>query len=118
MTQTTDSAPSSPRSAGRGAAAVDTEFGPAILNQKGYPRLYRKPFRNRYVHRIKFETVAGRPIREGFQIHHQPTEKGKLCWCPRNLVEIQDVLHVKPEPPRCPWTGRFLDAEELRRMLS
>lgn len=97
---------------------VQTEFGRASLNSKGYPRLYAKPYRKRYVHRVAFEAVAQRPVRDGFQIHHQPTAKGKLCWCPHNLIEIQDVLHVKQEPPRCPYTGRFLDAEELRRMLA
>ncbi len=97
---------------------VQTEFGRASLNHKGYPRLYSKPHRKKYVHRVSFETVAGRPDREGFQIHHQPTPKGKLCWCPHNLIEIQDVLHVKPEPPRNPFTGAFITAEELRRMTA
>lgn len=97
---------------------IRTEFGNASLNQKGYPRLHSGPDRNIYVHRRSFEFTANRRVREGFHIHHQPNPRGKLCWCPENLIEIQDVLHVKPEPPRCPYTGRFLDAEELRRMLA
>lgn len=98
--------------------AIQTEFGRALLNKKGYPRLYRLPFRQKYVHRVSFELTAARPVREGFQIHHQPNPLGKLCWCPHNLIEMQDCLHVKPEPPRCPYTGRFLTAEELRRMTA
>ena len=102
----------------RRMTAIQTEFGRASLNKKGYPRFYAAPYRKRYVHRVAFEQIAGRPVRAGFQIHHNPNPKGKLCWCPHNLIEIQDVLHVKPEPPRNPWNGKFIDKEELRRMTA
>jgi len=97
---------------------IRTEFGNACLNKKGYPRLHSGLDRNVYVHRRSFEFIANRRVRDGFHIHHQPNPRGKLCWCPENLIEIQDVLHVKPEPPRNPWTGKFIDAEELRRMMA
>jgi hypothetical protein len=96
--------------------SILTEFGRAYLNTKGYPRLFTVPDRGMYVHRRSFEFIAGRRVRDGFHVHHQPNPRGKLCWCPHNL--IQDVLHVKAEPPRNPWNGQFIDAEELRRMTA
>ena len=97
---------------------IVTEFGNASLNKKGYPRIHSGIDRNVYVHRRSFEFVVNRRIRENFHIHHQPNPRGKLCWCPHNLIEIQDVLHVKAESPRNPWNGKFIDAEELRRITA
>lgn len=88
-----------------------TQFGHAVLNDKGYPRLTSGPLRHRYVHRASFETVAGRAIKEGHTIHHM---SAKTCWCPHNLVELQNCLHPAPEPPRHPYTGRFLTRGERR----
>lgn len=85
---------------------IVTPFGHAVINDKGYPRVKtRGPFRDKYVHRLSFESVAGRPIREGFTVHHMGP---KTCWCPHNLVELQGRLHVSVERPRHPYTGKFL----------
>ena len=77
-------------------------FGTFRINRKGYPRINAGPNRDQYLHRAVFEKVAGRPVREGFDVHHM---NGKTCFCPHQLVEIQKELHVKPEPLRCPLTG-------------
>lgn len=87
-----------------------SEWGRFYINEKGYPRLSRL---RRYVHHISFEKVAGRPVREGFQVHHM---NGKLCWCPHQLLEIQTELHQAKENPRCPYTGRFLTKRELESL--
>ena len=93
---------------------IITPFGHAVLNDKGYPRLTSGPKRHRYVHRVSFESVAGREIKEGFSIHHMGP---KTCWCPHMLVELQNVLHESPEPARHPYTGRFLARGERQDWL-
>lgn len=66
-------------------------FGAYHFNTKGYARLHRKPFRGKYLHRAVFEHVAGRPVRDGFHIHHM---NGKGCICPHQLLEIEACLHT------------------------
>lgn len=80
-------------------------FGPFRINEKGYPRLSAGPQKHKYLHRAVFESVAGRPVREGFDIHHMA---GKKCFCPHQLIEIQKELHASSERLRCPYTGQFL----------
>jgi hypothetical protein len=96
------------------AAGYHPEFGSFRLNEKGYPRLNERKWRNAYLHRAVFEIVAGRPVREGFQIHHM---NGKRCFCPHQLLEIQAELHTPPEPLRCPFTGEFMTAEQYARRM-
>lgn len=87
-------------------------FGSFRLNRKGYPRLNSGSYRNEYLHRVVFEQIAGRPIREGFDIHHM---NGKQCWCPHQLIEIQKELHPAPQPLRCPYTGEYMTVENYQR---
>lgn len=92
-------------------AKVDSAFGSCRINEKGYPRINGGKFKDAYLHRAVFETVAGRKIRFGFHIHHM---NGKLCWCPHQLLEIQAELH----PARVlkdPYTGEFLTAAQYER---
>lgn len=92
----------------------NTPYGRYCTNAKGYPRLKTGPFKDKYVHRVVFEQVAGRAVREGFHIHHM--DHDKLNFCPCNLLEVQAELHPAREHPRCPWTGRFLTRRELDKL--
>jgi hypothetical protein len=83
------------------------------LNHKGYPRINSGPLRNEFLHRAVFEKIAGRPVREGFHVHHM---NGKLCTCCWQLLEIQACLHRAAEPLRCPFTGRFMNYAEYERV--
>jgi hypothetical protein len=87
-------------------------YGPFHLNEKGYPRLHRKPYRDVYLHRAVFETVAGRPVRDGFQIHHM---NGKRCFCPHNLIELEACLHTDGRIRRDPYTGEALTPDQWKR---
>lgn len=88
-------------------------FGSCRLNEGGYWRINSGPKRNMYLHRAVWEATAGRPVPQGFEVHHMGP---KLCACPHNLVALQKELHVRPEPLRCPNTGEFLSlATWLRR---
>ena len=89
---------------------VHPEFGPCYLSKpKQYPRISRQPFRNKYLHIAVWERVAGRPVREGFHVHHMA---GK--WCPEQLIEIEAALHPA-STLRHPYTGRFMTATEFER---
>ena len=88
------------------------ELGSFRLNEKGYPRLNSGSRRNQYLHRAVFEQVAGRPVREGFDIHHM---NGKRCFCPHQLLEIQKALHPPGDPLRCPLTGLYLTPDAYER---
>jgi hypothetical protein len=85
---------------------------PSALNHKGYPRINSGARRDQYLHRAVFEEIAGRPVREGFDIHHM---NGKRCFCPDQLIEIQKELHPAPQPLRCPITGQYLTPEGFHR---
>lgn len=87
-------------------------LGSARKNAKGYWRLNGGIHRDEYLHRAVFALAAGRPVLPGHQIHHQPGSS-KSCTCPHMYIEIQSCLHPTPEPPRCPHTGRFLNAREV-----
>lgn len=92
---------------------IKTPWGNAHLSTKDYPRLHVKPYKFKYVHRVAFEAIAGRPVRDGFDIHHQGS---KLCWCGSNLIEIEKCLHpVVSGHRQCPYTGRFLNKAEWQR---
>ena len=79
-------------------------FGTCRINEKGYPRINAGPAKDKYLHRAVFERIAGRPVRQGFHIHHQ---NGKLCACGWQLIEIQAILHPA-RVLRDPYTGEFM----------
>jgi hypothetical protein len=93
---------------------IKTPHGNAVINDKGYPRLTSGARRHAYLHRVVFEVVAGRPVREGAHVHHM---NGKLCWCPESLVELDSVLHPGTAPPRCPYTNRIISKDEYKRIV-
>lgn len=86
-------------------------YGRCVLNSKGYLRIRTGPLRDKYLHRAVWERVAGRELPPGMQVHHM---KSKTCWCPHNLVALQDCLHVQ-EKLRDPYTGEFLSFDQWRR---
>lgn len=88
-----------------------TALGRAVLNHKGYPRLWSGPHRGKYLHRAVFETVAGRPVKPGFHIHHQGP---RLCWCPHNLIEMPACFNPSRQI-RDVYTGEFLSVEQWVR---
>lgn len=77
-----------------------------------YWRIHSGPHRGKYLHRVVFQQVAGRAVREGFEVHHM---NGINCVCPHQLVEVQACLHWKREPLRDPYTGVFLSKSEYQR---
>lgn len=88
-------------------------FGSFHLNHKGYPRINGGPHRKKFLHRAVWELIAGRPIPEGFTVHHM---NGKLCWCPHQLVALGPHLHQHADRLRDPYTGEFMRREQwLRR---
>lgn len=83
-------------------------------NHKGYWRISAPArLRGKYLHRAVFETVAGRPVKAGFHVHHA---NGRGCCCPEYLVEIQPALHPAV-PLQCPYTGRYLTPREYSTMV-
>lgn len=86
-------------------------LGNWITNDKGYPKFKSGPFRDKYVHRVIFAQVAGRPIRDGFHVHHQGS---KLCFCPHMLVECPPEFNPRT-PLRDPYSGQFLDRDSYQR---
>lgn len=78
---------------------------------KGYPRLTSGPHRGKYLHRAVFEDVAGRPIKEGYVIHHM---NGKACACPHELLECPPEFNTA-NVLRDPYTGAFMSAAEWER---
>lgn len=94
-----------------GGKFVHPVFGSCRINEKGYPRINSGPGKDKYLHRAVFEEIAGRPVRQGFHIHHQ---NGKLCTCGWQLIEIEAILH----PARVikdPYTGEFMTPSAYQR---
>lgn len=83
------------------------------VNNKGYYRINSGTHRGKYLHRVVWETVAGKALAKGFCVAHQDHQK--LHCCPQNLIACP--LDFNPSPARrCPWTGKFLTAEEAKRI--
>lgn len=79
-------------------------------NGERYPRFYSGKYRNRYVHRVVFEEVAGRPVKEGFHIHHM---NGVFCFCPHQLLECPPEFNPQGNiGSRDPYTGRFISKKQ------
>lgn len=75
-----------------------------------YPRFYSGKHRNKYVHRVIFEDIAGRPVKPGFQVHHM---NGTLCFCPHQLLECPPEFNVNGNAgSRDPYTGRFISKKD------
>jgi HNH endonuclease len=87
-------------------------FGGCVVNAKGYPRIASGPLRGQYLHRAVWESVAGRPLPKGWQVHHM---NGKLDWAPGSLLALEPCLHVSAERRRDPYTGEFLSEEQWRK---
>lgn len=87
-------------------------LGRAAPNQKGYYRITAGPLRDKLVHRAAWESIAGRPLPPGFQVHHMGP---KTCWCGHNLVALPAALHPPGERRRDPYTGEFLTDREYER---
>jgi hypothetical protein len=83
-------------------------------NPDGYPKFHSGKHRKKFVHRVVFEQIAGRPIREGFQVHHQGA---KTDFRPHMLVELPKELNPPREPLRNPWTGKFMSRDEYERLM-
>ena len=84
----------------------------SISRPKGYPRFYSGRFRNRYVHRVVWEQLAGRAIPDGWHIHHQDFDKTNfasenLLGCPPEFNPANII--------RCPYTGQFLSRSAYER---
>jgi hypothetical protein len=81
-------------------------FGAVRINSRGYARISKRgPNRNKYLHLAVWEKIAGRPVPDGFEVHHM---NGKACVCPRQLVCLPKIMNPAPEPLRCPFTGQFI----------
>ena len=91
---------------------VHPDLGRLNLNYQGYPRFSGGPHKDKLVHRVIWERIAGRNLPKGYQVHHMGP---KTCWCPHNLVELPPALHPTPEPLRDPYTGMFLSIEAYER---
>jgi hypothetical protein len=81
---------------------------------KNYPRYRTGPCRNRYVHRVVFESTAGRPVREGYHVAHQ--DHDKLNFQPENLLECPPEFNPAVSL-RCPYTGQFLSRATYERRM-
>jgi hypothetical protein len=86
-------------------------FGSVRLNHKGYYRINGGLNRNEYLHRAVWEKVAGRPIPDGWHIHHQDFNK-KHC-CPHNLIAMPPEFNPSPSR-RCPYRGTYVSVEEWK----
>jgi hypothetical protein len=85
-------------------------LGSCTLTRKGYLRIKtRGKYRDWFLHRAVWTEVAGRPIPEGFVIHHQNNVK-QDCR-PENLICMPSELNPAPEL-RHPYTGRYLSVSE------
>lgn len=84
----------------------------ATSSPKGYPRFYSGEFRNRYVHRVVWEQLAGRPVPSGWQIHHQDFDK--LNFAGWNLIACPPEFNPANQL-RCPYTGQFLSIGAYER---
>ena len=88
-------------------------LGPWSLNPpKNYPRFSWGPHKGRYVARVVWESVAGRPLPEGWHVHHQDFDK--VNFAPHNLLACPPELNPR-SPLRDPYTGRYLSAHEFER---
>ena len=81
---------------------------------KGYPRFYSGPLRNHYVSRAVWENIAGKPLPEGWHVHHQDFDK--LNFDGRNLLACPHYFNPAFSL-RHPWTGRFLSQYEYTRLM-
>jgi hypothetical protein len=82
-------------------------------NPKGYPKFHSGPYRKQFVHRVVFALVAGRPVREGFHVHHMGD---KLDYRPHMLLECPPEFNMARDR-RHPYTGRFLSIEGYYRVV-
>jgi|SRR5579883_612212 len=96
--------------------SVETPLGRAYLNKRqqggAYWRISRGKHAGKYLHRVAWEQIAGRPIKPDCVIHHM---MGKDHFCGPSLIELPKCLHPSPEPPRDPYTGEFLSLAEWQR---
>ena len=86
-----------------------TIYGTAVITRKGYVRLKSGPHRDKYLHRVVWEMIAGHPLPEGFDVHHMG---GKRENVGEKLLALDHNLH-RAERERCPYTGRFLSRREV-----
>jgi hypothetical protein len=96
----------------RGAISGTHPLGNWILNPpKLYPRFTSGMYRNRYVHRIVWELVAGRQLPDGWHVHHQDFDR--LNFAPCNLIAMPACFNVVGNSGlRCPYTGKYLALAE------
>ena len=89
-------------------------LGRWCLNEKGYPRLKTKPWRDWLLHRAlvadRFRNnkispgIVPAELPKDWQVHHQ---SGKLNFAPEDLGALPACLHP-PRTLQCPYTGKFL----------
>ena len=75
---------------------METKFGNAILNNKGYYQIKsrKEGNHNKYLHRLLFEDFYG-PIPEGYIIHHKDENPSNNCILNLQLVkaDVHNRIH-------------------------
>lgn len=92
---------------------LHTIFGSAVVKRNGYLEIRSGKHRGRYLHCVVWETVAGRPLPDGWEVHHQDFNKTNNA--PENLIAMPGELHPANSYNRCPYTGRFLSRREMEQ---
>jgi len=96
---------------------LETEYGTAIINNKGYYHIISSEEGNQFkkLHRLIYESIHG-PIPQGYVIHHR--DNNKLNNNPDNLemmtVHDHNVLHKSGE--NHPMYGKKCSEKTLYRM--
>lgn len=95
---------------------IHPRFGRFYINTKGYPRMCGgkgNGWRQKYLHILVWEEIAGRKVPDGWHVHHQDGDKWHCCgW---NLVAVPAELNPKPEQLRDPYTGQYMTREQWVR---
>jgi hypothetical protein len=81
---------------------------------KGYPRFHSGPHRNRYVHRVVWETVSGTSLPDGWHVHHQDFDR--THFCSYNLIAMPQEFNPG-NMLRCPYTGQYLSVDAYKKRM-
>lgn len=60
-------------------------------HEKGYIRVSAGPFRGKYLHRLVWEWVNGKPIPSGYDVHHKDGDPSNFH--PGNLALVKHRAH-------------------------
>jgi len=78
---------------GRFVNSEDGEIYGTYIDEKGYPRISAGPHRGVRVHTLVAESMLGRKLRQGEDVHHKDENKLDCAWT--NLEVIDHVAHGK-----------------------